>query len=90
MADPARGDQTAAGLPMRVPRANLMPGSVDSARRADTSMPGYQADRREPSLPVSAWPQRSPDIARSRMSGFQRGVRRGKSQTPGAGEGIDR
>jgi hypothetical protein len=89
IADPVRGDQTSSGLPLRVPKANLMPGSIDGARRADTSMPGYQADRREPQPPDQGLPQRSPDIARSRLSGFQRGVRRGKSQIPGVEEGID-
>jgi hypothetical protein len=90
VADPARGDQTRSGLPMRAPGANLIPGSIDSSRRADSSMSGYQADRHESQPPGQGLPQRSPEITRSRISGFQRGVRRGKSQVPGAGEGIDR
>jgi signal transduction histidine kinase len=56
IADPIRGDQTAAGLPLRVPKANLLPGSA--AQQARTL------------------PRRSPDMARSRLSGFQRGARR--------------
>jgi anti-sigma regulatory factor (Ser/Thr protein kinase) len=91
VAAPARGDQTSTGLPVRVPRANLFPGSVDGARQADTAAPGYQADRREAQTPAQSWPpQRSPDIAHSRLRGFQSGVRRGKSQTPRGGEGSDR
>jgi signal transduction histidine kinase len=91
VADPVRGDQTSNGLPLRVPQANLFHGSMDGARQADTVAPGYQADRREAQTPTQSWPpQRSPDIARSRLSGFQSGVRRGKSQTPRGGEGSDR
>jgi hypothetical protein len=91
MADPVYGDQTSSGLPMRVPLANLMPGSIDNPRQAG-STPGFQADRRETQPSAHGLPQRTPDIARSRLSGFQRGVRRGKSQTttPRAGEGSDR
>jgi signal transduction histidine kinase len=91
VADPSHGDHTGSGLPVRVPRANLMPGSMDGVRQGDTVVPGYQADPREPQpFAQSRPPQRSPDIARSRLSGFQSGVRRGKSQTPSAGEGSDR
>ena len=32
VADPAQGDQTSAGLPLRVPKANLIPGSAPGAR----------------------------------------------------------
>jgi signal transduction histidine kinase len=89
--DLARDGRTGSGLPLRVPLANLIPGSVDGARQGDTVVPGYQAGRQEAQAPVQSWPpQRSPDIARSRLSGFQSGVRRGKSQTPRAGEGSDR
>jgi signal transduction histidine kinase len=91
VADPVRGNQTSSGLPLRVPQANLIPGSMDGARQTGTVAPGYQADRREAQAPSQAGlPQRSPDIVRSRLSGFQSGVRRGKSQTPGPGEGSDR
>ncbi len=90
-AAPVHGNQTSSGLPVRVPQANLISGSLDGARQPDTVAPGYQADRREAQTPTQSWPpQRSPDIARSRLSGFQSGVRRGKSQTPRAGEGSDR
>ena len=77
----ARGDQTGGGLPRRIPQANLAAGSTDDAGPADW----LESPDSAPS-----WPQRSPDIARSRLRGFQSGVRRGKSQTPHAGEGSDR
>ena len=89
VADPVRGDSTAAGLPMRVPQANLIPGSVGGERRA-TGPAGHPAHA--PGAPTTTAPRapRSADAARSRLSGFQRGVRRAKGQTPGAGEGADR
>jgi signal transduction histidine kinase len=90
-ADPVRGDQMGSGLPLRVPRANLIPGSMDGARQAYPGEPGYQPDHREAQTPTQSWPpQRTPDTARSRLSGFQSGVRRGKSQTPYGGEGSNR
>jgi Histidine kinase-, DNA gyrase B-, and HSP90-like ATPase len=84
------GEQTRSGLPLRVPRANLAPGLADTTRRTDITRSSYQPDHHEPQTPGQQWAHRTPDIARSRLSGFQRGVRRGKSQTPSAGEGIDR
>jgi signal transduction histidine kinase len=89
VADPVRGDSTAAGLPMRVPQANLIPGSVGGERRA-TGAASHPAH--VPGAPTTTAPRapRSADAARSRLSGFQRGVRRAKDQTPGAGEGADR
>jgi hypothetical protein len=92
VADPVHGDQTASGLPLRVPLANLIPGSMDATRQAGNGTPGHQADGRETPPPTQGWQPRTPEIARSRLSGFQRGVRRGKSQqtTPRVGEGSDR
>jgi signal transduction histidine kinase len=91
VAAPARGNQTSTGLPLRVPQANLFPGAMDGARQEDTVAPGYEPERPEAQTPTQSWPpQRSPDIARSRLSGFQSGARRGKSQAPPAEEGNDR
>jgi len=67
-ASPAAGETTTAGLPKRVPRANLVPGSVG----------GTLAD---PS-PEAVTPSRSPDDVRSRMSSFQRGVREARASAP--------
>jgi hypothetical protein len=66
VAAPAAGETTQAGLPRRVPRANLVPGSVGSGGQ-DT---GTEA------------PARSPDVARTRMASFQRGVREGRAAAP--------
>jgi signal transduction histidine kinase len=67
VAAPAAGETTQAGLPRRVPRANLVPGSVGSGA-------GQEA--------VSDSPARSADAARSRMASFQRGVREGRAAAP--------
>ncbi|SDG56517.1 Signal transduction histidine kinase [Sinosporangium album] len=61
---PTMGGVTAAGLPKRTPKANLVPGTA--ALGAPTPVP--QA------APVSA------DRMRERMSGFQQGVRRGRAE----------
>jgi hypothetical protein len=66
LAAPSAGDTTQAGLPRRVPRANLVPGSVGGG--------GGDAEADAPT--------RSPDVARTRMASFQRGVREGRAATP--------
>ena len=68
-APPPPGEITQAGLPRRVPRANLVPGSV-------TGGTGQEADGM-----VSATPVRTAEDVRSRMSGFQRGVREARSRS---------
>jgi signal transduction histidine kinase len=70
VASPAAGETTQAGLPRRVPRANLVPGSVGSGS-------GQGSDETEAEAPV-----RSPDAVRSRMASFQRGVREGRAAAP--------
>jgi hypothetical protein len=88
VAEPVHGDHTAAGLPMRVPRANLIPGSAGGGRAGGAiSRP---ADGRGTQTAPAARAPRSPELARNRLSGFQRGTRRAKGQTPRAGEGADR
>ncbi|MFF0862375.1 nitrate- and nitrite sensing domain-containing protein [Nonomuraea sp. NPDC003560] len=59
-AEPARDGTTAAGLPKRVPKANLVPGSADTS----ASPKG-----------VSPMPSVSPDRVRNRLSSFQQGFR---------------
>ncbi len=66
LTEPAAGETTQAGLPRRVPRANLVPGSIGSG--------GPEAE--------AEGPARSPDAARDRMASFQRGVREGRAATP--------
>ena len=99
VANPVRGDHTAAGLPVRVPRANLIAGSAGGHRAGSgaTSRPpdgrpadSRPADGRGAQAASAARAPRSPELARSRLSGFQRGTRRAKGQTPHAGEGADR
>jgi signal transduction histidine kinase len=90
IAEPVRGDHTAAGLPVRVPRANLLPGSAGGgAHRAGGagSRPGGSHGAQ---APAASRPPQSPELARNRLSGFQRGARRAKEQAPRAGEGTDR
>ncbi|MDQ2811326.1 MAG: nitrate- and nitrite sensing domain-containing protein [Actinomycetota bacterium] len=69
-AEPAAGAKTQAGLPRRVPRANLVPGSVGGN--------GDQGSQES----VTEAPVRSPDAARNRMASFQRGVREGRAASP--------
>ena len=69
VASPAAGATTQAGLPRRVPRANLVPGSVGSGGSGSQDA-------------VAEAPARSADTVRSRMSSFQRGVREGRAAAP--------
>ncbi|MDP4504604.1 sensor histidine kinase [Nonomuraea turcica] len=66
-AQPAQGGTTASGLPRRVPKANLVPGTASLA---------------EPQ-PTSPAPQISPERLRNRLSSFQQGVRQGRAFTRG-------
>ncbi|MEU7739022.1 nitrate- and nitrite sensing domain-containing protein [Nonomuraea sp. NPDC049158] len=58
--EPVRDGATAAGLPKRVPKANLVPGSADTST-APKNVP--------PAPPIS------PDRARNRLASFQKGLR---------------
>jgi hypothetical protein len=69
VASPEAGETTTAGLPKRVPRANLVPGSVGGGGG------GEEAAEETP-------PVRSADTIRSRMSSFQRGVREARAAGP--------
>jgi signal transduction histidine kinase len=59
-------EKTGAGLPKRVPKAHLVPGSA-------AARPSKQQQSDAPPLPP-----RTADAVRGRMSSFQRGVRRGR------------
>lgn len=61
---PADGGVTGAGLPKRVPKANLVPGSASSA----------------PAAPAAPVPPVSAERVRSRLSSFQQGVRQGRAE----------
>ena len=67
--DPVREGKTASGLPKRIPKANLVPGSVP------TSDAGRQSGPQRPLL--------SPDRARSRLASFQQGIRQGRAVARG-------
>jgi hypothetical protein len=67
---PVAGQLTTAGLPQRVPSANLVPGSI-GARPA--SEQGGQAP------PPSDGPSRSPAAVRARLTGFQTRGREGRT-----------
>ncbi|MEU7898524.1 nitrate- and nitrite sensing domain-containing protein [Nonomuraea sp. NPDC049152] len=64
-AQPAQGGTTSSGLPRRVPKANLVPGTASAPESAAP----------EPPAPIS------PDRVRSRLSSFQQGVRQGREFT---------
>jgi hypothetical protein len=71
---PVSGGTTAAGLPVRVPKANLVPGTVSSTATA-------------PSPPA---PARSATQAQERLASFQRGIRNARAAAQGTnGAGSD-
>jgi signal transduction histidine kinase len=90
IAEPVRGDFTAAGLPTRVPQANLIPGSAAGGRSTGAGAPSRPGSGPDGQAPITPRSPRSPDVARNRLSGFQRGGRRAKGLTPDDGEGADR
>ncbi|MFD0888082.1 hypothetical protein ACFQ08_26380, partial [Streptosporangium algeriense] len=66
---------TGAGLPKRVPKANLVPG---------TAAPGSAAAPQTPAFRPSV----SPEAVRNRLASFQQGVRQGRAVARGeVGEG---
>jgi hypothetical protein len=69
---------TQAGLPRRVPKANLAPGMAAAQQAADPAG-GEEA----PSQPVG----RSPDEVRSMLSSYRTGIERGRTVAGGANPG---
>ncbi|HWG13487.1 MAG TPA: ATP-binding protein, partial [Streptosporangiaceae bacterium] len=90
VSDPVRGDRTVAGMPVRVPRANLIRGSAGGGGRAGSGDSSRPAVGPETQTLAAAVPKRSPEMARSLLSGFQRGAGRPVPRDPGPGEGADR
>ncbi|MFF5113477.1 nitrate- and nitrite sensing domain-containing protein [Streptosporangium sp. NPDC000509] len=73
--EPSLGGITGSGLPKRVPKANLVPG---------TAAPDLSA---APQAPVHR-PTISPEAVRNRLASFQQGVRQGRAAARGgAGDG---
>ncbi len=100
MGAPVRGENTGAGLPTRIPKANLFPGSVGGRQATGNGgtgqfpvfsepAPGYDAEPPTVSYPPAP-PRRSAEQARSRLSGFQLGSRDAAGRTPRAGEEASR
>jgi hypothetical protein len=65
---------TQAGLPRRVPRANLAPGMVASQEQAAGPAPGSASGR-------------SPDEVRSMLSSYRTGIERGRTVAGGSDQG---
>ena len=68
---PVAGQTTSAGLPQRVPSANLVPGSISAPQ------PRQRTGRRAPS-PADG-PARSPEAVRARLTSFQLRGREGRT-----------
>ena len=76
---PSAGETTSAGLPRRVPNANLVPGSIGHPAGQQAEQRAEQAESRQ----QAAGPRgRSPDEVRNRLTEFQRGARQGRSDAP--------
>jgi hypothetical protein len=86
--EPASGGLTGAGLPVRVPQANGAPSGQPAPSRGSDSRLASAATAPLPAPPTL--PRRSPEAARSRLSGFQHGTRRAEAQASRSGEGPDR
>jgi hypothetical protein len=74
---PSAGQLTNAGLPQRVPSANLVPGSVSPR----------PAGQRAASPAAADGPSRSPEAIRARLTGFQTRGREGRFDPPGPENG---
>jgi hypothetical protein len=74
---PASSGVTTSGLPVRTPRANLVPGA---AGRPPSGGPG-PAGAGDPA--GAAGPARSADAIRNRLAGFQQGASRGRAAAGG-------
>jgi hypothetical protein len=74
---PASSGVTTSGLPVRTPRANLVPGAAGRPQSGGAGPAG-------PADPAgSAGPARSADAIRNRLAGFQRGASRGRAAAGG-------
>ena len=94
--EPSRTEQTASGLPVRVPRA-AAPSAAGQGTGGGTAegpvglparTPGNSraaGNGPGPAKGAAALPQRSPEQARSRLAGFQRGTRRAAEGVGGHG-----
>jgi signal transduction histidine kinase len=103
--EPSIGDHTVPGLPVRVPRASMPQGTGNGTPGTENGLPTRAAglsraagNGNGTAKSGHALPQRSPEQARSRLAGFQRGTRRAEgqgssgsgAQAPPPGEGTER
>jgi hypothetical protein len=105
--EPSIGDHTVPGLPVRVPRASMPQGTGNGTPGTENGLPTRAAglsraagngNGNGSAKSGHALPQRSPEQARSRLAGFQRGTRRAEgqgssgsgAQAPPPGEGTER
>ncbi|WP_433218319.1 nitrate- and nitrite sensing domain-containing protein [Microtetraspora malaysiensis] len=72
---PASEGSTSSGLPKRVPRANLVPGTAGTSGTSGTAASGGPVASPPPAL--------SADRVRSRLSSLQRGVQQGRAVARG-------
>jgi hypothetical protein len=79
VASPAVGEMSSAGLPRRMPNANLLPGSVSQYVDREADM---QAAMGETERQAASARRRSPEERRSRLAEFQRGAQQGRSDAP--------
>ena len=80
-ASPTTGEVTTAGLPKRVPSANLVPGKIGH----DQTQRRRQAAQRpaaSPAVRTAEEVRRAADEVRNRMTGLQRGAREGRAAAP--------
>jgi hypothetical protein len=72
---PASSGTTAAGLPVRSPRANLVPGTIGSGVTGSGTTGSGPAGPSPDKPPIP----RSASAVRDRLSGFQRGTSQGRA-----------
>jgi len=87
-ATPVRGQLTTAGLPQRIPRANIVPGSAGERQVPSASYPAAGVEHpaagvEHPAVGVEHPPaggtRRSADALRARLAGLQQGTRRAEN-----------
>ncbi|MYS82248.1 sensor histidine kinase [Embleya scabrispora] len=94
--EPSSGGTTGAGLPRRVPRANLVPGGVEQSGGAQApghpgagpAAPGTRQEQSGRPTPGAPGLSRSPDEVRGRLTNFRRGIQQGR--TAGSGGSAPR
>jgi signal transduction histidine kinase len=77
---PALGETSLAGLPRRMPNANLVPGSISWPADQQAEQQAGRAENRQQA--AAAARRRSPEEVRNRLAEFQRGAHQGRSDAP--------